>query len=71
MEQILEDTTSEIFRDITIRGVQGQGYYTPNYGENGAFIGIATEGKLAGQIIKAQPVSLEQLDILREFNAID
>ena len=71
MEKILGDSISEVFPDVKIRGIQGQGYYTPNYGKHGAFIGIATEGELVGQVIKAQPVSLEQLEILREFNAID
>lgn len=71
MEEILEDPISEVFPNVKIRSIQGQGYYNPNYGEHGSFVVIATEGESAGQIIKAQPVSLEQLETLREFNAID
>jgi hypothetical protein len=71
LEKILEDPTSEVFPDVKIRGIQGRGYYTPKYGQHGTFIGIHIEGDFAGQIMKAHPTSLEQLEILRESKAID
>jgi len=40
VEKILGDPISEVFPDVKIRGVQGRGYYTPNYGEHRAFIGM-------------------------------
>lgn len=71
LESILQDPTTQIFPNVKIRGSAGRGYYTPDYGPNGAFIGVATEGKLAGKIIKAQPVGPDQLKLLRECNVID
>lgn len=71
-EKILQDPKTKVLPDVKIRGENGHGYYNPNYGgENGAFVGIPTEGKMAGKITKVQPLSAEQLRILREFNKID
>jgi hypothetical protein len=71
VETILEDPTTQVFPEITIRGIQSRGYYTPKYNEYGTFIGIHTEGDFAGQIKKAQPVSAQQLEILFDQKKID
>lgn len=71
VEEILKDTTTELYPDVSLRGIKGHGYYTKNYGESGFFVGIHTEGEFAGQIKKAQPISDRQLDQLRELNIID
>lgn len=71
LEKILQDPNTESFPGVSIRGINGQGYYNKDYGENGFFIGIHTEGEFTGQIKKAQPMSDPQLDFLREFNQVD
>jgi hypothetical protein len=71
LEKILQDPNTEPFPGVSIRGINGQGYYTKDYGEDGFFIGIHTEGEFTGQIKKAQPMSDPQLDFLREFNQVD
>ena len=71
LEKILQDPNTEPFPGVSIRGINGQGYYTKDYGENGFFIGIHTEGQFAGQIIKAQPISQRQLEFLRELKILD
>jgi len=38
---------------------------------NDRVVGIHTEGPLASQIVKAQPMSPQQLRLLREFNVLD
>jgi hypothetical protein len=53
VEEILGGPISEVFLDVKIRGIQGQGYYNLNYREHGTFINIATEGESAGQVMKA------------------
>ena len=54
-----------------MRGIKGRGYLTDAYGKAGFFIGIHTEGKFAGLIMKAQPVTGEQLERLETFNLIN
>ena len=71
LEKILEDPNTEVFPGISMRGIAGHGYYTEDYGEYGFFVGITTEGKLADQITKAQPVSPDQLEKLRTLNSIN
>ena len=71
LEKILEDPNTKVFPEISMRGVAGHGYYTENYGESGFFVGISTEDKLAGYIIKAQPISEIQLKTLQEKNKIN
>lgn len=71
LEKILQDPNTESFPGVSIRGINGQGYYNKDYGEDGFFIGIHTEGEFTGQIKKAQPMSDPQLDFLREFNQVD
>ena len=69
LEKILQNPTTEVFPDVSIRGSRGQVYVTEDYG--GFLIGIHTEGEFAGQIMKAQPISDPQLEMLRKFNKID
>jgi hypothetical protein len=71
VEKILEDPNTEVFPDISMRGITGHGYYSEDYGEPGFFVGIHNEGDFTGQIKKAQPISDEQLKILQEQNKID
>jgi len=71
VERILEDPITQVFPEITIRGVPSRGYYTPEYNEFGTFIGIHTEGYFAGQIKKAQPVSAQQLKIFFDEKRMD
>ncbi len=60
-------TTTAIYTDVSIRGTNGRVYHDQ---KNGRIVAIPTEGKFAGQIIKAQPISQEQLKILRELKKI-
>lgn len=71
LEKILQDPNTSVFPEVNIRGIKGRGYLTEEYGEDGFFIGIHTEGKFAGLIMKAQPVDDKQLIILEESNKID
>jgi len=71
LEKILQDPNTEVFPDVSIRGIKGHDYYTKDYGQFGFFVGITTEGELAGQITKAQPVSDKQLKTLEKLNKID
>jgi len=70
VEEILQDTNTSVFPDVSMRGIKGRGYYTEDYGEFGFFVGIHTEGEFAGLIMKAQPVSREQLEDLRTLHSI-
>ena len=54
-----------------MRGIKGHGYYTENYGESGFFVGIHKEGEFTGLIMKAQPVTPEQLEDFRTLNSIN
>ena len=65
LEKILQDPNTEVFPGVSIRGIKGHGYYNEGYGESGFFVGITTEGELAGRITKAQPVSDKQLKTLQ------
>jgi len=71
VEEILGDTATEVFPNVRIRGIQGRVYYSEKYEQDGVFIGIHTEGPLAGKIVKAQPISTDQLDTLRQSNKVD
>lgn len=71
LEKILEDPNTESFPDVNMRGTKGHGYYTEKYGESGFFVGIHNEGKFTGQIKKAQSVTPEQLQKLRQLKSID
>lgn len=72
LEKILQNSKTRVFPNISIRGIQGHGYYTEDYGNGvGFFIGIPTEGKKAGTITKAHSINERQFDILEKFNKID
>ena len=71
VKTILEDPNTEIFTDISMRGITGHGYYNEDYGESGFFVGIHNEGNFTGEIKKAQPISEAQLKVLQEKNKID
>ena len=58
----------QVFTDLCIRGELGRGYYDP--GTN-RIVAVATEGAKAGQIIKAQPLSEIQINILVSQNRLD
>jgi hypothetical protein len=68
IESILSNTNSDIYTDVSIRGIQGRVYHCK---DTNRVIGIHTEGEFAGQIMKAQPISDPQLDLLRESNILD
>jgi hypothetical protein len=68
IKSILSNTNSDIYTDVSIRGIQGRVY---NCKDTNRVIGIHTEGEFAGQIMKAQPISDPQLDLLRELNILD
>ena len=53
---------------MSIRGIQGRVYHSK---DTNRVVGIHTEGAFAGLIMKAQPISDPQLDLLRELNIID
>jgi len=72
LEKILQNSKTEPFPGVSIRGIKSQGFHSEDYGgEGGFFIGIHEEGKFKGQIKKAQPINRQQLEILRKFNKID
>ena len=57
-----------VYTDVSIRGIQGRVYHCK---ETNRVIGIITEGKFTGQIMKAQPISERQLESLRELNILN
>jgi hypothetical protein len=68
IKSILSNTNSDIYPDVSIRGIQGQVYHCK---DTNRVVGIHTEGEFAGQIMKAQPISERQLEFLRELNILD
>jgi hypothetical protein len=68
IKSILSDTNSDIYPDVSIRGIQGRVYHSK---DTNRVVGIHTEGEFAGLIMKAQPISDPQLDLLRELNILD
>lgn len=68
IKSILSNTNSDIYPDVSIRGIQGRVYHCK---DTNRVVGIHTEGEFADQIMKAQPVSDPQLDLLRELNILD
>jgi hypothetical protein len=72
LENILHNTNTDPYPGVDMHGIKGQGFHTEDYGgEGGFFIGIHEEGPFKGQIKKAQPISEQQLEILKKFNKID
>ena len=68
IKSILSNTNSDIYSDVSIRGIQSQVYHCK---DTNRLVGIHTEGEFAGQIMKAQPISERQLELLRELNILD
>ena len=68
IKSILSNTKSDVSTDVSIRGIQGRVYHCK---DTNRVVGIHTEGKFAGQIMKAQPISERQLEFLRELNILD
>ena len=68
IKSILSNTKSDVYTDVSIRGIQGRVYHCK---DTNRVVGIYTEGKFAGQIMKAQPISERQLEFLRELNILD
>ena len=68
IKSILSNTNSDIYPDVSIRGIQGRVYHDK---DTNRVVGIHTEGEFAGQIMKAQPISERQLEFLRELNILD
>lgn len=68
IKSILSNTNSDIYPDVSIRGIQGRVYHDK---DTNRVVGIHTEGEFAGQIMKAQPISDRQLEFLRELNILD
>lgn len=68
IKSILSNTKSDVYTDVNIRGIQGRVYHCK---DTNRVVGIHTEGKFAGQIMKAQPISERQLEFLRELNILD
>ena len=64
----LSNTNSDIYPDVSIRGIQGRVYHDTDTNRVG---GIHTEGEFAGQIMKVQPISERQLESVRELNILD
>ena len=64
----MSNTKSDVYTNVDIRGIQGQVYHC-RY--TNRIVGIHTEGEFAGQIKKAQPITEEQLNRLREFKKLE
>ena len=62
IKSILSNTKRDVYTD------QGRVYHCK---DTNRVVGIHTEGEFAGQIMKAQPISDPQLDLLRESNILD
>ena len=68
IESILSNPESDVYLDVSIRGIQGRVYHCR---DTDRVVGIHTEGEFKGQIMKGQPISDPQLDLLRELNILD
>ena len=68
IKSILSNTNSYIYPDVSICSIQGRVYYSK---DTNRVVGIHTKGEFAGQIMKAQPISDPQLDLLRELSILD
>ena len=66
ISSILSNTNSEVFTDVSIRGIQGRVYHFEE-----RVVGIHTEGEFAGQIVKTQPISKQQKTLLDTQNKLD
>lgn len=68
IKSILSNTKSDVYTDVIIRGIQGRVYHCK---DTKRVVAIHTEGDFAGQLMKAQPISNPQLDLLRELKILD
>ena len=68
IKSILSNKDTEVYTEVSIRGVEGRVYYCK---DTNRVVGIHTEGKLSDKIIKAQPISEQQLALLIEFKVLD
>ena len=68
IKSILSNTNSDIYPDVSIRGIPGRVYHDK---DTNHVVGIHTEVEFAGQIMKAQPISDRQLELLRELNILN
>ena len=68
IKSILSNTKNTVYTDVSIRGIQGRVYHCE---DTNRVVGIHTEGKFAGQIIKAQPISEKQAELLSKLNILD
>ena len=68
IKNILANSKTKPHPDIIIRGVQGRVYHCQ---DTDRVVAIHTEGKFAGQVMKAQPISPEQLNLLRDLKILD
>jgi hypothetical protein len=68
IKSILSNTKSDVYTDVTSRGIQGRVYHCK---DTNRVVGIHTEGEFAGQIMKAQPISERQLEFLGGLNILD
>ena len=67
IERILSSPKTEVYPEVNIRGIQGRVYRCK---DTNLIVGIHTEGEFAGQIMKAQPISERQLEMLKELKSI-
>lgn len=65
---IISNPKTDIYYDVNIRGIQGQVYHCK---ETDRIVAIHTEGEFAGQIMKAQPISPAQLQLLKKLDKLD
>ena len=68
INSILSNPKTDVYTDVSIRGILGRVYHCKY---TNRVVGIHTEGKFEGQIMKAQPISRLQLDCLRKLNKLD
>ena len=67
IERILLNPEYDLYREVSIRGIQGRVYHCK---DTNLIVGIHTEGEFAGQIMKAQPITPEQLEMLKDLKSI-
>ena len=68
IKNILLDANNDIYDNVYIRGIRGKIYHNDEFNN---IVGIHIEGKFAGQVMRAQPISIEQLRFLRELKVLN
>lgn len=68
IKNLLLDTNSDIYNNVCIRGIRGKVYHN---NEANNIVGIHIEGKFAGRVMRAQPISVKQLRFLRELKVLN